>query len=366
MSCTGSVVIVVGGAGFVGSNLVRALLPHRPRRVIVVDNLLSAERDNVPEHPTVQFIEGSITDDTILARLPADAEYVFHLATFHGNQNSIADPLADHENNTLTTLKLCERLKQFTNLNRVVYSSAGCTVAEKSYDDAAATREDAPVSLWHDSPYQISKIIGELYFNYYFARHRIPAVKARFQNVYGAGEILGAGRWRGTDATIWRNVTPVFIYRALKGMKLPVDNGGIATRDFIHVDDIVAGLIACALQGKPGEVYNLASGVETSILDLANAVNRLADNPAGIDLRPPRDWDRSGKRFGSTEKATRELSFACKVGLEEGLRRTVAWTRDNLARIERCIARHAQRAGIEIEVTQQPASAAPRPAASVR
>jgi nucleoside-diphosphate-sugar epimerase len=361
-----STIIVVGGAGFVGSNLVRALLSHNPRRVIVVDNLLSAERSNLPDHPAVQFVEGSITDDAVLARLPVGAEYVFHLATFHGNQNSIADPLADHENNTLTTLKLCERLKQFTSLKRVVYSSAGCTVAEKSYDDALATREDAPVSLWHDSPYQISKIIGELYFNYYFARHRIPAVKARFQNVYGAGEILGAGQWRGTDATIWRNVTPVFIYRALKGMKLPVDNGGIATRDFIHVDDIVAGLIACALQGKPGEVYNLASGVETSILDLANAINSLAGNSTGIDLRPPRDWDRSGKRFGSTEKASRELGFACKVGLEDGLRRTVAWTRDNFDVIEGCIARHARKAGLEIEVASGKSSTAARAAASVR
>ena len=86
----------------------------------------------------------------------------------------MADPLADHENNTLTTLKLFEAIKGFNGLRRVVYASAGCTVAEKTFDGADATQEDAPVSLWLDSPYQISKIIGELYANYYFSRHGAP------------------------------------------------------------------------------------------------------------------------------------------------------------------------------------------------
>ncbi len=116
----------------------------------------------------------------------------------------------------MTTLKLYERIKAFQRIRRVVYSSAGCTVAEKTFDEASETKEDAAVSLYLDSPYQISKIIGELYSNYYFKQYRLPVVKARFQNVYGPGEILGAGVWRGTPATVWRNVVPTFIYRALK------------------------------------------------------------------------------------------------------------------------------------------------------
>lgn len=336
-------VIVVGGAGFVGANLVRALLASNARRVTVVDNLLSAERENLPDSACVDFIHGSITHDSVLAKLDPATPYVFHLATYHGNQSSIADPLADHENNTYTTLKLCERLKGFKNLKKVVYSSAGCTVAEKTYDKADATSEDAPVSLYLDSPYQISKIIGELYFNYYFMRYGIPAVKARFQNVYGPGEVLGAGAWRGTPATVWRNVTPTFIYRAIKHLPLPVENGGIATRDFIYVEDIVRGLIACALAGDPGAVYNLASGEETSILDLANLVNRLAANPTPIDFKPARNWDRSGKRYGSTDKAESKLGFSCRVSLEDGMSRTISWTRENLPFIERCIAKHADR-----------------------
>ena len=195
---------------------------------------------------------GSITDDAILAALTADLDYVFHLACYHGNQSSIRDPLADHDNNTLTSLKLFERLKDVDSLQKVVYAAAGLCSRGKDLRRAQATKEDAPVSLFHDSPYSISKLIGEMYGNYYFTRYKLPFVKARFQNVYGPGEILGAGRWRGTEHTVWRNVTPTFVWKALHGEALPVENGGIASRDFIYVEDMVRGLVACALAWRPG------------------------------------------------------------------------------------------------------------------
>jgi UDP-glucose 4-epimerase len=333
-------ILVVGGAGFVGSNLVKMLLASRPRQILVVDNLLSAERVNVPDDEAVTFVEGSITDDRILASLADDMDYVFHLATYHGNQSSMHDPLADHENNTLTTLKLYDRMKNFKQLKRIVYSSAGCTVAEKTFDEAKASQEDAPVSLYLDSPYQISKIIGEFYSNYYFMQHKLPVVKARFQNVYGPGEILGAGRWRGTPATVWRNVTPTFIYRGLKQMPLTVENQGIATRDFIYVDDIVRGLMLCATKGEAGGVYNLASGVETPISKLASLINELTENPTPVEFLPARNWDHSGKRFGSTEKSVKELGFEARVSLEDGLARTVEWTKRNMDLIAACIEKH--------------------------
>jgi nucleoside-diphosphate-sugar epimerase len=343
-SFSGARVLVVGGAGFVGSNLVRAVLEHDPREVVVVDNLLSAERENVPDDARVRLVEASINEDDVLASLPEDLAYVFHLSTFHGNQSSMADPLADHEHNTLTTLKLCERLKDLTDsLQAVVYASAGCTVAEKTFDGAEATTEDSPVSLWLDSPYQISKIIGELYGNYYTSRFGVPFVKARFQNVYGPGEVLGAGRWRGTVNTVWRNVTPTFVYKALKHEALPVENGGIATRDLIHVRDMARGLMACALRGRAGEIYNLASGVETSIRELAETINEIAGNPTPLALTPARDWDHSGQRYGDTSKSERELGFRAEVGLRDGLETTIAWTRENLEWIESCMARHGDR-----------------------
>lgn len=335
-------VLIVGGAGFVGSNLAKIILQDSDSvRIHIIDNLLSAEKSNVPQSSQVTFTEGSISDDAIVNALEDSYDYVFHLATYHGNQSSIHDPLADHQNNTLTSLKLFERLKSFKKLKKLVYSGAGCAVAEKTFDAATASQEVDIVSLDMDSPYSISKIIGEFYAKYYHKQHQLPVVRARFQNVYGPGEILGAGQWRGTPATVWRNVTPTFIYRALKGLPLPLENEGIATRDFIYVEDIAKGLIACALKGQPGDVYNLASGAETPIATLAHLINNLTGNQTPIEHLPKRPWDNSGKRFGCPEKAAKVLNFRTTTHFEDGLKRTVDWTKANLSLIEKTIDKHA-------------------------
>ena len=341
-SFAGKRILVVGGAGFIGSNLVHMLLEQGPKEILIVDNLLSSDVSNIPADPRARFVFGSITDDRILAALPEDLDYAFHLACFHGNQSSIADPLADHDNNTYTSLKLFDRLKDIKSLKKVVYAAAACAVAEKTYDHATATTEDQPVTLYHDSPYSISKIIGELYGNYYFLHYQLPIVKARFSNCYGPREILGAGQWRGTVHTVWRNVTPTFVWRSLQGEALPLDNGGNASRDFVYVEDMARGLMACALQGVEGEVYNLATGKETTILQLANLINEYTGNTTPLDLRPARDWDRSGKRFASTEKASKDLGFNATVDIREGIRRTVEWTRLNERLIRSSIDKHSK------------------------
>ena len=333
-------VIVVGGAGFVGRNLTKKLLEVGVDEVVIIDNLLSSEPENIPKSNRVTFWEGSITDDAILMKISDEYDYVYHLATYHGNQSSIHDPLADHENNLLTTLKLFNRIKDYKNVKKVVYSGAGCAVAEKTFGDARATTEDDPISIDMDSPYSISKIVGEFYAVYFFKRHELPVVRARFQNVYGPGEVLGAGKWRGTPATVWRNVIPTFIYKALKRQALPVENEGVATRDFIYVEDIVEGLMLCALRGAAGDVYNLASGVETTIQELAELINQLTNNKNPLKYLSKRDWDRSGRRFGSTEKSKKQLGFQAKMRLEEGLKKTVEWTKNHLDFIEKSMRKH--------------------------
>jgi len=333
--------LVTGGAGFVGGNLVQWLLEGDVAAVHVVDNLLSGERTNVPDDHRVLFTEDSIAADHVVQDLRDDYDFVCHLSTYHGNQSSIHDPLADHEHNQLTTLKLFDWMKSFRRIRKVVYAGAGCAVADKTFDQAHATLEDSPISLHMDSPYSISKIVGEFYAVYYHARHGLPTVRARFQNIYGPGEILGAGQWRGTPATVWRNVVPTFVYKALKGEALPIEAEGTASRDFIYVDDIVRGLLLCASDGAPGDVYNLASGTETSILQLATMINELTGNVTPVQFMPRRDWDRSGKRFGSTAKARQELGFESRVPLRDGLTRTIAWTREQMPRIESCIDRHS-------------------------
>ncbi len=336
-------ILVVGGAGFVGSNLVKLLLTQvKDIRITVVDNLLSSEIDNLPDDSRIEFIENSIIDFRVLSNIVDKYEYIFHLATFHGNQSSIFDPIKDHENNVMTTLMLFERIKDFRFVKKIVYSSAGCSVAEKTFDEASATQESDLIKINQDSPYSISKIIGEFYSKYYFKQHSLPIVRARFQNVYGPGEVLGAGQWRGTYASVWRNVIPTFIYKALHNIRLPLENGGIASRDFVFVEDVCRGLLYCAVKGKEGDVYNIASGIETTIADLADIVNKYTENQAGIEVLPKRNWDNSGKRFASTSKAEEILGFKTKVMLSDGIKQTVEWTKLNISMIERNILKHAE------------------------
>lgn len=336
----GTKILITGGAGFVGVNLIKMILQSYCREIIVIDNFLSSEKILLPKDSRIVLIEGSCADEDILSIIKDEFDFVFHLATFHGNQNSIFDPLADHDNNLLTSLRFFMKISEFKKLKMAVYSSAGCTTALKTYKKAKPTKESDKVSLYMDSPYQISKIVGELYANFFFMNKKLKIVKARFQNVYGPGEVLGAGKWRGTSSTIWRNVIPTFIYRALKKMPLYLENNGKSSRDFIYVEDVAEGLLRSAMLGTEGEVYNIASGVETDIFCLAEKINELCNNIGNIKLLPKRKWDRSGKRLGDTEKSSMTLKFCPKVSLFEGLKKTVSWTKENIEIIESCISKH--------------------------
>ena len=179
-----------------------------------------------------------------------------------------------------------------------------------------------------------------MYGNYFFRRKGLPFVKARFQNVYGPREILGAGRWRGTPHSVWRNVAPTFIFKSLHREALPLINGGLDGRDFIYVTDLCRGLLHCAAFGEPGEAYNLATGVETRIIDLAAKINKITKNPTSVLVEPPRDWDNSGRRYGDPTKSRERLGFVADTSLEQGLETTIDWTIRNLEIIKSCMSRH--------------------------
>ena len=132
-----SKILITGGVGFVGSNLTNYLLDNfEVKEIVIVDNLISSDLFNLSKDKRVKFLYGSITEDKILQQIPRDISYVFHLSCYHGNQSSIQNPLDDHANNTLTSLKLFELLSSFDHLEKVVYAAAGCAVAEKTFDDA--------------------------------------------------------------------------------------------------------------------------------------------------------------------------------------------------------------------------------------
>jgi len=332
--------VVIGGAGFVGSWVVDEILKDSNARVTIIDNLISSEKWNISTDPRVNFIEGSAADINVLKYIQNKVDYVYQLACFHGNQSSIARPLDDLENGLKTTLVTLEWVKTYNPQARVIYSGAGCAVAEKTWEIPTAVKEIESTSLLHDTPYSITKIAGEMYCHYYAVQYNLDVVRVRFQNVYGPREILGAGVWRGTEHTIWRNVIPTFIWKALHNSELEIFGETRASRDFIYAGDLARGVIMAAKTGESKEVYNLATGKETFVDEIAKEIVNLTNSNSQIRIIAGRYWDSSGRRFADTEKSTNSLSFSATTDLTQGLIKTIEWTNKNKNAITNFIESH--------------------------
>jgi nucleoside-diphosphate-sugar epimerase len=190
------VILITGGAGAIGSNLSRALAEAGAAKVIILDDLSASYEWNIPNLPNVLFVKGSITNDIDLKRVFHEKpDYIFHLAAFFANQNSVDFPEKD------------------LLLQRFVYAGSGCAI----YGAAAPLPlKEEFMSMHLTTPYQISKMAGELYCNFYWHHYGLPIVKTRFFNSYGPGEVPGQ----------YRNVIPNFIYWAMKGQPLPITGDG--------------------------------------------------------------------------------------------------------------------------------------------
>ena len=334
--------VVIGGAGFVGSWVVDEILKDPSTRVTIVDNLISSEKWNISTDPRVNFIEGSAADINVLKSIKDKVDYVYQLACFHGNQSSIVRPLDDFENGLKTTLVTLEWVKTLNPQARVIYSGAGCAVAEKTWDKPKAVEEHETTSLLHDSPYSISKITGEMYCKYYANQFGLDIVRVRFQNIYGPREILGAGIWRGTENTIWRNVIPTFIYKALNNYEIDIFAAENASRDFIYVEDVARAVVIAALDGENGSVYNIASGEEMIIGDLLKLIMNKTESKSIVNHHSKRSWDNSGRRVGDASKIFNNLGFKPEIPLSLGLDLTINWTLNNLDSIFKCITKHGK------------------------
>ena len=332
--------VVVGGAGFIGSWVVEEILKDPKAKVTVVDNLISSEKWNIPSNPRVTFIEGSAAELVTFDKINGYVDFVYQLACFHGNQSSIARPLDDLENSLKSTLVTLEWVRNFCPYARVIYSAAGCAIAEKTWEAPQRAKEIDNTSLWHDTPYSISKITGEMYCLLYAKQFDLDVIRVRFQNVYGPRELLGAGIWRGTEHTIWRNVIPTFIWKALNDVDLEVYGKG--SRDFVYVEDIANGISLATKNGVRTEVYNLASGQETSIIQLANKIIFLTKSKSKIISYEPRKWDNSGRRVADTQKSEFAIGFQSTFALDEGLSRTIEWTISNFEIIKEQIAKYGK------------------------
>lgn len=335
--------LVVGGAGFVGQRLVSKLLKVAEARVVVVDNFLSSEPEFCLRGDKVTYF--SLDGATVrIGSLIANDEYlrdIYNLACLHGNQSSIQNPIFDQQNSTNVMLNLLEQCGSISGLRSFVYTAAGCSMAPKDNLNNLPSKESDPPGMVHDSPYSISKLTNEMYGLWYHKERGVPFKTARFQNVYGPGEVLGAGLWRGTQASVWRNVVPTFIFKALAGDEISIFGEGDTSRDFIFVDDVASGLALISSRGKSGEAYNLGSGKMTTISELAEQVFKLAGRKPRINYLPQRSWDSSLSRSASTEKSERDLGFAASTSLSSGLVETINWTKNHLERINVHVAKHS-------------------------
>jgi nucleoside-diphosphate-sugar epimerase len=315
-------VLVTGGAGCVGSNLTQKLSEYA-EKVIILDNLDSAYQWNIPIADNIQFVKGDILDDEMLKRVFKEKpEYVFHLAAHFANQNSVDNPELDLMVNGMGILKVLE-YAHLVGVERFVYSSSGCGVYGL---DSKMPFEEHDISISLHTPYQVTKLIGELYTNYFHNLYGLPIVNARFFNVFGPGEVPGK----------YRNVIPNFMYWAMKNQALPITGDGSETRDWTYVDDIVNGLMAMGIvEEAVGEAINLGSATETRVIDMANMVNGLTGNEGGIAYAARRGWDAKTRLLSSIEKARNVLDYEPGIKFKEGLKRTYQWFIDNWENIEK-------------------------------
>ena len=302
-------VLVTGGAGFVGSALVRRLV-EAGARVTVLDDLFTGRRENVPAG--IVFVEGSVCDVPLVERTVAAHELVIHAAA-RNIVVSTRNPREDYETNIGGSLNVLLAARA-ARVRRVVYTSSTSVYGNPRY---LPINEDDHLSLL--TPYAVSKLAGEHYCMAFYESYDLPTTAVRYSNVFGPGQ---------EPDNPYCGVVAKFIDALFAGRRPVVHGDGNQTRDFTYIDDAVeATLLALTSERALGEVFNVGTGVETSVNQLAESLIRLT----GVALRPEhsdrRDVDNIRRRVVNIEKTRRTLRWVPEVTLDEGLRRTVDWQR---------------------------------------
>lgn len=291
--------IVTGGAGFIGSHLADALL-ERGDEVHVLDSLVTGSREKLPSGATLHV--GDIRSDTSALFAEVKPELCFHLAAQADVGTSVERPDYDAEVNVLGTLQVLEAAR--VHGTQVVFSSSGGAIYGECDGPVAEDAPRAPIS-----PYGISKLAGEEYvagWNRLFGSHH---VSLRFANVYGPRQ----------EASLEGGVVAIFLERLAAGEQTTIFGDGEQTRDFVYVGDVVQAVLAAV--GHGGGVFNVSTGVETSINELHAACARVTGSESEPAYAPERPGD-IRRSVTDPSAAERELGWRAKQGLEEGLRLT--------------------------------------------
>jgi UDP-glucose 4-epimerase len=304
--------LITGGAGFIGSALARALLA-RGDRVRIIDDFSSGRRQNLADIAArVELVEGNILNDDLLAQVMAGVKVVFHLAALPPVPNPVADPVAYHAVNATGTLKVLEAARH-GGARRVVYAASSAVYEGHPVVPKMETMVPSPVS-----PYGASKLAGELYCQVYGAAFGVESVCLRLFNVFGP---------RQNHQSEHAAVIPRLITRALVGQAPVIFGDGAQSRDFCFVDNVVeAHLKAAHVPKAAGRVYNIGSGVPTTLNDVVTAVGKAIGQPLTARHEAARAGD-TRHSVADISAAQAALGYTAAVGLGEGLSQTIAWYR---------------------------------------
>jgi UDP-glucose 4-epimerase len=303
-------VLVTGGAGFIGTNLVRRLM-REGARVTVLDDLFTGRRENLPADG-FEFVHGSVTDIPVVDRLVAANEVVFHAAA-RNIVVSTRNPREDFETNIGGTLNVLMAARA-SGTRRVVYTSSTSVYGNPRY---LPINEDDRLQLL--TPYSVSKLGGENYCMAFHESYGLPATAVRYSNVYGPGQ---------DPANPYCGVVAKFIEALLAGRSPVVHGDGQQTRDYTYIDDAVeATVLAATTDRAVGEVFNVGTGLETRVVELAEMLIRITGVRVEIEHKDRRDIDNIRRRVVNIEKPRRTLRWVPEMTLEKGLRRTVEWQR---------------------------------------
>ncbi len=294
--------LITGGAGFIGSNLAGSLLDKDSNiRIIILDNLSTGKPENIPDDRRIKFLHGDVTDKNLLDRIfnKYEFNYIFHLAAVSSVQESIIKPYPAHKVNFDSVLMLLEKARPLKYLRRFLFTSSAAVYGN---EPDIPCRESDPVNPI--SPYGVDKFAAEKYVRNSFSLYGIPATAVRLFNVYGPGQV-SSSRYSGIIS---------ILLDGFLNNKEPVDilGDGNQTRDFIFVKDAVQIMIDLSLLAESrGEVYNIGTGIETSLLKLIDILQKIFGKDIPVELKPERKGDirRSAADNCKLLKAVKSFTF---------------------------------------------------------
>jgi UDP-glucose 4-epimerase len=305
--------VVTGGAGFIGSALVRGLLAFGDGSVVVIDNLSTGQQQNLDDVAAqVIFHEADIREFERIAPILAGADTVFHIAAIPSVPKSIVDPVPSHESNidgTFNVLRACVEGKA----RKVVYAASS-----SAYGDTAVLPKIETMAPNPKSPYAAQKLMGEYYCSSFSSCYGLDTTSLRFFNVYGPRQDPGSP---------YSGVISVFMTCLLQGMSPTIHGDGEQTRDFTYIEDVVDLIIkASKAPGIAGKVFNAGNGNRYSLNQIWSLLQQIEGVAIPAKYGPPRAGDVRDSQADTTA-AVRELGHAPRFSIEEGLRRTLAWYR---------------------------------------